>query len=139
LVYSENGAPVDVVRLETFETPTTALSDTSVIVRMLMSPVNPADLNTVQGAYAIRPDLPAVGGGEGVGVVDAVGRDVRNLRPGDWVLPSGNMQGTWTTHLEVNEDQLVKVGHIKFLKCSIISVIHSFLFAAKCHSQLTIW
>lgn len=41
------------------------------------------------GVYPIKPSLPAVGGGEGVGVVTASGTDVTHLRKGDWVIPAG--------------------------------------------------
>ena len=41
------------------------------------------------GVYPIKPFLPAVGGGEGVGVVTASGTDVTHLRKGDWVIPAG--------------------------------------------------
>lgn len=38
--------------------------------------------------YAIKPPLPAVGGGEGVGVVTRVGADVNSFREGDCVIPA---------------------------------------------------
>ena len=50
------------------------------------------------GTYPIKPDaFPAVGGNEGVGVVLAVGADVRSdgLVPGDRVIPVGPGMGTW--------------------------------------------
>ena len=86
-------------------------------MRMLAAPVNPADLNQVEGRYPTLPPLPAVGGGEGVGPVEAVGEGVRGLDTGvrdaaarvasrraltrrlasqDWVLPpAGGGWGTW--------------------------------------------
>lgn len=42
-------------------------------VRFLASPVNPADINQVQGVYPIKLPLPAVGGNEMVGEVEEVG------------------------------------------------------------------
>ena len=45
------------------------------------------------GVYAIRPPLPAVGGGEGVGVVTAVGSQVTSLQTGDWVVPANPSLG----------------------------------------------
>lgn len=36
-------------------------------VRWLAAPINPADLNTLQGVYPIKPPLPAVAGNEGYG------------------------------------------------------------------------
>lgn len=40
-----------------------------VLVEMLASPVNPSDLMTLRGGYGRLPDLPAVPGYEGVGIV----------------------------------------------------------------------
>ena len=48
----------------------------------------------IQGTYPIKPKLPAIGGGEGVGEVLSVGPEVKNLKIGDWVFPGGNMKGT---------------------------------------------
>lgn len=39
------------------------------------------------GTYAILPDLPAVGGNEGVAQVVEVGSQVKALKTGDWVIP----------------------------------------------------
>ena len=75
---------------------------------MLAAPVNPADINTIQGVYAITPPLPAVGGGDGVGEVLKVGTKVTAMKPGDWVFPGGSMKGTWTTHFVESEKNLVK-------------------------------
>lgn len=36
----------------------------------------------------MRPPLPAVGGSEGVGQVQALGPTVGNLSVGDWVIPA---------------------------------------------------
>lgn len=43
-----------------------------VLVRWLGAPINPADINQLQGVYPIRPSLPAVGGMEGFGEVEEV-------------------------------------------------------------------
>ncbi len=48
------------------------------------------DLLMSKGAYQVKPPLPFVIGGEGAGVVSAVGRSVENVRVGDRVLvPAG--------------------------------------------------
>lgn len=65
-----------------------------VAVRMLLAAVNPSDLVTISGAYASRTVLPFVPGFEGVGVVEETGPDVRDLRPGQRVLPLGSA-GAW--------------------------------------------
>jgi trans-2-enoyl-CoA reductase len=56
---------------------------------MLAAPINPSDINRVQGVYPVRPPLPAaVAGYEGVAQVHALGSAVaRPLSPGDWVIP----------------------------------------------------
>jgi trans-2-enoyl-CoA reductase len=40
------------------------------------------------GVYPVRPQVPAVGGYEGVGEVHSVGSAVKGLSPGHWVIPS---------------------------------------------------
>lgn len=39
------------------------------------------------GTYAILPDLPAIGGNEGVAQIVEVGSQVKSLKAGDWVIP----------------------------------------------------
>jgi trans-2-enoyl-CoA reductase len=53
-------------------------------LRMLFAPINPADLNFVGGTYGTKPQLPAVPGMEGCGIIDAVG-------PGAAALPMGSL------------------------------------------------
>ena len=43
--------------------------------------------------YPLKPSLPAVGGGEGVGVVRETGEGVTSVKSGDWVIPSGPSLG----------------------------------------------
>ncbi len=57
------------------------------------------DLNWVNdvwviGVYPVRPPVPAVGGYEGVGEVHSVGSAVKDLSPGDRVIPSPPSFGT---------------------------------------------
>ena len=42
----------------------------------MQAPINPSDINTVEGKYPLRPELPGVPGNEAVGVVQAVGPEV---------------------------------------------------------------
>ena len=92
IVIHEFGAPAEVVRVERLELP--PLTATSVRVRMLAAPLNPADLNVLEGTYPIRPALPGVPGMEGAGVVEEIGAGVKKMRVGDHVLlPHG--LGTW--------------------------------------------
>ncbi len=63
---------------------------------MIAAPINPADINMIQGVYPIGPQLPAVGGNEGVGEVLATGSEVKDLAVKDWVLPAKPGFGTCT-------------------------------------------
>lgn len=49
LVYSEFGEPLNVVKFKEVEIP--KLGPQDVLVRMLAAPINPADINTIQGTY----------------------------------------------------------------------------------------
>ncbi|KAK9806305.1 hypothetical protein WJX72_009439 [[Myrmecia] bisecta] len=62
---------------------------------ILAAPINPSDINTVEGKYPVRPPLPAVPGNEGVGVVRGVGKQVQGLKEGDWVVPLVPGLGMW--------------------------------------------
>ncbi|XP_038614041.1 enoyl-[acyl-carrier-protein] reductase, mitochondrial [Tachyglossus aculeatus] len=85
---------------------------------MLAAPINPADINMVQGTYALLPALPAVGGNEGVGQVVAVGSDVTSMEPGDWVVPTDAGMGTWRTVVVLSEEVLAKVPRDLPLLCA---------------------
>ncbi|KFU83692.1 hypothetical protein M959_14432, partial [Chaetura pelagica] len=85
------------------------LGDSDVHVKMLAAPINPADINMIQGTYALLSPLPAVGGNEGVGEVLEVGRHVKALEPGDWVIPASSGLGTWRTQGVFPEEELLKV------------------------------
>jgi mitochondrial enoyl-[acyl-carrier protein] reductase / trans-2-enoyl-CoA reductase len=88
VVYDEHGLPEQVLRL--VDVPPAEIGDRDVCVRMMAAPINPSDINRIEGVYPVRPPLPAaVGGYEGVGQVHALGPAVTaRLSPGDWVIPS---------------------------------------------------
>nr|XP_054115034.1 enoyl-[acyl-carrier-protein] reductase, mitochondrial isoform X4 [Callithrix jacchus] len=76
---------------------------------MLAAPINPSDINMIQGNYGLLPELPAVGGNEGVAQVVAVGSSVTRLKPGDWVIPANAGLGTWRTEAVFSEEALIQV------------------------------
>jgi trans-2-enoyl-CoA reductase len=63
------------------------------------------------GVYPIKPQLPAIGGNEGVAVVEEVGSAVTDLRVGDWVLPTTPGFGTWRTHAVHAADEFTRVAN----------------------------
>ena len=65
-VYTEHGVPSSVVRLVMREAVLPSqLQRQDVAVSMLAAPINPADINQVEGVYPKLVPLPAVGGNEG--------------------------------------------------------------------------
>lgn len=108
LVYSEHGDPAKVLK-RTVEPQPTPVKDDEVVVRMLAAPINPADINMIQGVYPVRPKLPAVGGNEGVAQVVEVGRAVTHIKPGDWVVPAVSGWGTWRTLAQSPANKVVKI------------------------------
>lgn len=66
------------------------LTRDGVYLRMLMAPINPSDINQIQGVYPIRPSVPnAHAGNEGLAEVIALGSDLKELgwQNGDRVIP----------------------------------------------------
>jgi len=105
LVLREHGDPAVAVSMETTELP--PLKAGQVLVRMLAAPIHPADINTIQGTYAIRPALPCVLGNEGVGEVVQSRSDA--LPEGRWVAPSCNAFNTWQSHVVATPEEVVEV------------------------------
>ena len=105
--YEQTGDPNKVLRGHTYSLP--SLKHDEVLVRMLAAPVNPADINMIQGVYPIKPPMPAIGGNEGLAEVLEVGSDVLNLEAGDWVIPAVAGWGTWRTHAVCTPYDLMKI------------------------------
>ena len=65
------------------------------LVRMEYAPIAYSDLLLANGVYLLNPKLPSVIGGEGAGVVEAIGPGVTNVKVGDRVtIPFGTF--TWS-------------------------------------------
>ncbi len=54
-------------------------------VKMVRSAIHNHDLWTIRGSYGTRPSLPAIGGSEASGIVDALGEGVTNVTVGQRV------------------------------------------------------
>uniref|UniRef100_A0A915JAP6 Enoyl-[acyl-carrier-protein] reductase, mitochondrial n=1 Tax=Romanomermis culicivorax TaxID=13658 RepID=A0A915JAP6_ROMCU len=73
--------------------------------------------------YAIKPLLPAVCGNEGVVQVLETGEEVRDLSPGDWLIPSHPGFGFWRTHIVRNRDDFIKVPkNIPLISAATMSI-----------------
>lgn len=107
LIYFEYGDPTKVVQKQDEELQDP--KENEVLLEMLAAPVNPADINTIEGKYPSKPKLPAVPGNEGVAKVLQVGTKVTDLNPGDHVIPLRNNLGSWRSHLILPDKYLWKV------------------------------
>ena len=103
-VYETHGNPADVLRVAEQPWPTPAAEE--VVVEMRAAPLNPADLNAIEGKYPVRAPLPATPGMEGAGIVVELGSSARGVAVGDQVvLPHGF--GTWREACAIPADKLV--------------------------------
>jgi NADPH:quinone reductase-like Zn-dependent oxidoreductase len=72
-----------------------APSSGEALVRMEYAPIDYSDLLLANGVYFLKPKLPSVIGGEGAGIVEAVGPEVASVKVGDRVtIPFGTF--TWS-------------------------------------------
>ena len=106
IVYQAHGKPEEVLRLE--EQPLPAVAADEALVRILAAPINPADLNQIEGKYPIRAPLPATPGFEGAGVVEKIGATVRNVAVGKQVILPHDL-GTWREAAVVKAEKLLAV------------------------------
>jgi len=106
VVYERHGNPAEVLQVETQPWPTPAPDEAVVAVRA--APINPADLNAIEGKYPVRAQLPATPGFEGAGIVVDVGAEVTAITVGALVILPHNL-GTWREACAVKANELVAV------------------------------
>ncbi|MEY2492380.1 MAG: mitochondrial enoyl-[acyl-carrier protein] reductase / trans-2-enoyl-CoA reductase [Verrucomicrobiota bacterium] len=105
-VYDAHGIPAEVLRLEAQPWPKPGAGEVTVVMRA--APINPADLNQIEGKYPLRFPLPATPGFEGSGVVAEIGKDVPDIEVGAHVILPHNI-GTWREACLVKATDLVVV------------------------------
>lgn len=116
------------IRLHSFDTkplwqeiPAPILPADSLRLQMIAAPINPADLNVIEGKYGRLPQLPATLGLEGVGRVSEVGSAVANFAVGDWVLPTTG--SLWAEQAVLPAGRAVKIpGHPDPLQVAMLKV-----------------
>src|SRR5437764_9199473 len=123
-VYSAHGNPADVLRVESQPWPTPGPDE--VVVEMRAAPINPADLNAIEGKYPGKREVPAVPGFEGSGIVSELGKNVSNLTIDSLVvLPDDS--GTSRDACADQAKQLVVVPsgfdpvHVALVKITLLS------------------
>ena len=108
--FSAVGVPEEVARVVDTECAIPAFGQ--VRVRMEYAPVNPADINYLQGTYGVNADLPATPGMEGCGTVIETGEGVADLAAGDRIILFGHI-GSWS------QEACVPRGHVLRVPSSI--------------------
>ncbi|EXF80670.1 zinc-binding dehydrogenase [Colletotrichum fioriniae PJ7] len=118
LVFSKEGEPSDVLQLHTHSI-SPSIPSSAVLLRAFAAPINPADINTIQGTYGAKPPFTqligtpepsAIPGNEGVFEVVSVGSKDSGLAKGDWVIPNASSFGTWRTHAVAEAKDVMKVS-----------------------------
>ncbi len=94
LQYDRFGDPAEVVR--PLEKPVPEPPAGQVRIRVLRSPIHNHDLATIRGTYGYKPELPAIGGTELSGVVDAIGNGVNGVQTGMRVAAMAT--GAWAQY-----------------------------------------
>lgn len=105
VLFASHGAPELVAHSEEIEFEAQP-GPGEVLVKLLAAPINPADINFIEGVYGIKPQLPAIAGLEGCGEVLAVGEGVGGIENGTMVMRLRG-QGSWASHQIVPADDLL--------------------------------
>src|ERR1700749_2679870 len=88
------GNPAQNLRMVEVPEPN-APSASEALVRMEDAPIDYSDFLLANGVYFLNPTLPSVIGGEGAGIVEAIGPGVTSVKVGDRVtIPFGTF--TWS-------------------------------------------
>ena len=117
--------PPDVVALEDVEEP--ELTDDGVLVRVHAASVNPVDWHSLTGTpYVVRTDAGLLKpksdrlGVDFAGTVEAVGKDVTRLRPGDEVF--GGRSGAFAEYVCVRDAVVPKPANLSFEEAAAVPV-----------------
>ncbi len=104
--YDHFGKPTEV--LSVGDRPTPEPKATEVRVKTILASIHNHDLLTIRGKYGFKPEMPAIGGSEAVGIIDAVGSDVKKLKVGQRVA-AASVQATWAEYFVASEDMVFAI------------------------------
>lgn len=106
--FHEHGNPSEVLRVEEVPLPQPGAGE--VLVRMLATPINPSDVQYVEGRYTQTADLPAIPGFEGVGIVESAGPGLfGKLLVGRRVVAVNRHGGNWADYAVIPARQAIPV------------------------------
>lgn len=114
------GDPYNVLKLEKFSIP--SINDKQVLVEMIYAPINPMDISSIEGNTPTNYSFPSPVGSDGVGKIVQVGKNIKDLKVGDYVIPSRSDFGTWRTHAIADPSDLIQIDR-KGLKCEYLACL----------------
>jgi trans-2-enoyl-CoA reductase len=106
IVLEEYGEPSRSANLKSESIPPPGSGE--LLVKTSFAPVNPADINILEGRYGSLPPLPATIGTEGSGQVIATGPDVTGIRKGDQVLYLSRTD-CWQDYVSCTAKQVIRL------------------------------
>ncbi|MEP2776246.1 MAG: 2-enoyl thioester reductase domain-containing protein [Luteolibacter sp.] len=104
LIFENHGNPAEALSLIDFQPA--PLNDGEILLEIHAAPINPADLNYIEGTYGIKPVLPAEAGMECFGTVLQSRSD--DFSKDDCVMPIARIGG-WATHAVTSAENLIKL------------------------------
>ena len=115
VVYTENGNPAEVLRVQSYD-PLPPPPPGSLNIRFCLAPINPSDINLIQGVYPVQPaqlqlsgEQVFVGGNEGVAEVTETGTGVEGIQKGDKVVVARPQFGTWSSSRVLRAEDVIKL------------------------------
>jgi NADPH:quinone reductase-like Zn-dependent oxidoreductase len=124
IIHASYGRP-DVLEVQDVDRPT--IADDQVLVRVVASSVNPVEWYGVTGPYfarignGMRRPKDRTVGADLAGTVEAVGREVKSLRPGDEVF--GVSGASWAEYTLAREDRVArKPANLSFEEAAAVPV-----------------
>lgn len=120
ITFNEFGVPAEVVQHEEVgATASRALKPGEVRVAIQYVPINPADINYIQGNYGIRPELPAIPGVESAGIVTESAAEI--VSESDLVIFISRV-GTWQSEVICDASDLVVIPAIPLQQAAMLKV-----------------
>lgn len=117
-IFESTGTPSTVVHAVSYP----SLSDpapNTVNVKYLLSPINPSDINRIDGfhLYPRKSSTITLGehsdvfvaGSEGLAEITAVGNGVKGIKKGDRVVMLKEQSGTWRSQANVQVDDILQI------------------------------
>ncbi|ODV61097.1 enoyl-[acyl-carrier-protein] reductase [Ascoidea rubescens DSM 1968] len=116
IIYKEYGEPSEKIIVHDYKVESIK-NDNEVLLELIAHPINPSDINQIQGVYPSKPELSvnlfndesevlkeasAICGNEGVFKVVEIGKNVKGFAQNDWVIPLFPNFGTWRTHVKLD-------------------------------------